>query len=70
METKNISSWDLSLDEVAELNGYFNAIPDIYYFLLFFQRLVKDESTGDHIPNKDIFTYSFKSNIFRLKNYF
>ena len=30
--TKNISSWDLSLDGAAEINSFLNASPDIYYF--------------------------------------
>ena len=33
-KTKNISSWDLSLDGAKELNGYLIASPDIYYFSL------------------------------------
>ena len=54
-KTKNISSWDLSLDGAAELNGYLNASPDIYYFSFIFSATSKDESTGYHVPNKDVF---------------
>ena len=54
-KTKNISSWDLSLDGAAELNGYLNASPGIYYFSFVFSATPKDESTGYHIPNDDVF---------------
>ena len=54
-ETKNISSWDLSLDGAAELNGFLNASPDIYYFSYNFSATTRDNRTGHHIPNKDVF---------------
>ena len=53
--TKNISAWDLSLDGAAELNSYLNASPDIYYFSFVFSATSKDNLTGYHIPNKDVF---------------
>ena len=31
-KTKNISSWDLSLDGARELNGFLQASPDVFYF--------------------------------------
>ena len=54
-ETKNISSWDLSLDGASELNDVLNASPDIYYFSYPFSATSKDRITGYHIPNKDVF---------------
>ena len=54
-KTKNISSWDLSLDGAAELNGFLNASPDTYYFSYSFSATSKDKSTGHHTPNKDVF---------------
>ena len=54
-KTKNISSWDLSLDGAAELNGYLNTSPDIYYFSFVFSATSKDESTGYYTPNDDVF---------------
>tara|TARA_Y100001970_G_scaffold293606_1_gene441540 strand:+ start:3659 stop:4864 length:1206 start_codon:yes stop_codon:yes gene_type:complete len=54
-ETKNISSWDLSLDGAAELNSFLNASPDTYYFSYSFSATSQDKSTGYHIPNKDVF---------------
>ena len=53
--TKNISSWDLSIDGAAELNSYLNASPDVYYFSYTFSATSKDKSTGYHVPNKDVF---------------
>ena len=53
--TKNISSWDLSLDGAAEINSFLNASPDVYYFSYSFSATKKDELTGYHIPNKDVF---------------
>jgi triacylglycerol lipase len=54
-DTKNISSWDLSLDGAAEINSFLNASPDVYYFSYSFSATKKDELTGYHIPNKDVF---------------
>ena len=54
-DTKNISAWDLSLEGAAELNSYLNASPDIYYFSFVFSATSKDELTGYHLPNKDVF---------------
>ena len=53
--TKNISSWDLSLDGAAELNGFLNASPNIYYFSYNFSATIRDKRTGYHVPNKDVF---------------
>ena len=53
--TKNISSWDLSLDGAAEINSFLNASPDVYYFSYSFSATKKDEITSYHIPNKDVF---------------
>ena len=54
-DTKNISAWDLSLEGAAELNSYLNASSDIYYFSFVFSATSKDELTGYHLPNKDVF---------------
>ena len=47
-KTKNISSWDLSLDGAKELNGILLASPDIYYFSFITTTTVLDEHTGLH----------------------
>ena len=53
--TKNISSWDLSLDGAAELNTFLNASTDIYYFSYTFSATSKNGITGYHTPDKDVF---------------
>ena len=54
-KTKNISSWDLSLDGARELNGFLNSSPETYYFSYVFSATSKNESTGYHTPRKDVF---------------
>ncbi len=53
--TKNISSWDLSLDGASELNDKLITNPNIYYFSYSFSATTKDELSGYHIPRKDVF---------------
>ena len=53
--TKNISSWDLSLDGAAELNTYLTASSDVFYFSYIFSATSKNKVTGYHTPNKDVF---------------
>ena len=53
--TKNISSWDLSLDGAAELNTYLNASPNVFYFSYTFSATSKNRVTGYHTPDKDVF---------------
>jgi len=48
--TKNISSWDLSLDGASELNSYLQVSPDIYYFSLVTSTTKKREVGSYHIP--------------------
>ena len=48
--TKNISSWDLSLNGAKELNGFLQASPDIYYFSFVTSTTVKSEDSKFHIP--------------------
>ena len=52
-KTKNISSWDLSLDGAKELNGFLLASPDIYYFSFITTTTVLDEHTGLHTTISD-----------------
>ena len=54
-DTKNISSWDLSLDGAAELNTYLNASPNVFYFSYTFSATSKNRVTGHHTPDKDVF---------------
>ena len=48
--TKNISSWDLSLNGAKELNGFLQASPDIYYFSFVTSTTAKSKDSKFHIP--------------------
>ena len=54
-ETKNISSWDISIDGAAQLNGFLISSPSVFYFSYIFSATHQDPATGYHIPNKDVF---------------
>ena len=54
-DTRNISSWDLSLDGASELNTFLNASLDVFYFSYTFSATSKNKVTGYHTPNKDVF---------------
>ena len=49
-ETRNISSWDLSLDGAKELNNYLQASADIYYFSIVTSTTEKREFGNNHDP--------------------
>ena len=49
-DTKNISSWDLSLDGARELNGFLQASPDVYYFSIVTSTTKKRSSGLNHDP--------------------
>ena len=49
-ETKNISSWDLSLDGAKELNNFLQASPDVYYFSIVTSTTERRESSLNHDP--------------------
>ena len=49
-ESKNISSWDLSLDGSKELNSILQASPDIYYFSFAPTTTVKRSNSHFHDP--------------------
>tara|TARA_B000000565_G_scaffold176323_1_gene133614 strand:- start:569 stop:1393 length:825 start_codon:yes stop_codon:yes gene_type:complete len=49
-ETKNISSWDLSLDGARELNNRLQASPDVYYFSIVTSTTKKREFGPNHDP--------------------
>ena len=54
-ETKNIGSWDVSIDGAAELNGFLTSSPDVFYFSYIFSATHKDSATGYYVPNQDVF---------------
>ncbi len=49
-DTKNISSWDLSLDGAKELNGLLQASPDVYYFSIVTSTTKKRSTVSNHDP--------------------
>jgi len=49
-DTKNISSWDLSLDGARELNGFLQASPDVYYFSIVTSTTKKRMTGPNHDP--------------------
>ena len=49
-ETRNISSWDLSLDGAKELNQHLQASADIYYFSIVTSTTEKREFSPNHDP--------------------
>ena len=49
-ETKNISSWDLSLDGAKELNNHLQASADVYYFSIVTSTTEKREYSPNHDP--------------------
>ena len=51
-KTKNISSWDLSLEGAKELNGFLMADPDVYYFSLVTSTTKRKTNSINHIPSK------------------
>ena len=50
--TKNICSWDLSIDGAQELNTTLIAQPDIYYFSFTTSSTHKNNKSGKHLPDK------------------
>ncbi len=60
--SKNISSWDLSLDGAREFNSYATANPNVYYFSYATSCSVPDEKTGYHIPHGTVYV-TLRNNI-------
>ena len=49
-QTKNMSSWDLSLDGAQELNGFLQAAPDVFYFSFITSTTQRQPGSQIHIP--------------------
>jgi len=56
--TKNVSSWDLSLEGAKELNGVLQADPDVYYFSIAASTTERAPDSPNHIaiPGTSILT--------------
>ena len=48
-KTKNMSSWDLSLDGAQELNGFLQAAPDVFYFSFVTSTTQRQPGSQTHI---------------------
>ncbi len=64
-ESKNISTWDLSIQGAKELNSYVRANPTIYYFSYATTCSRKDKQTGFYIPSGKIFI-SLRDNVRKI----
>jgi len=64
-ESKNISTWDLSIQGARELNSYIRANPNIYYFshATICSRI--DSQTGFYIPSGKVFI-SLRDNVKKI----
>jgi len=51
-DTKNISSWDLSLSGAEELNSILQISPEIYYFSIITSTTEKKQGSDFHVPVK------------------
>ncbi len=54
-KSKNISTWDSSIDGARELNTMVKANLAVYYFSFATTCSVQDEETGYHIPGKKVY---------------
>ncbi len=50
--TKNISSWDLSLEGARQLNTFLQADPQVYYFSYVLSATHLDSATGRQVPDE------------------
>lgn len=64
-ESKNISSWDLSLDGAQEFNTYSRANPDIFYFSYATNCSIRDEETGYYVPHGKVYV-TLRNNIWNI----
>ena len=59
--TKNIISWDLSVQGARDLNTLCTANSDIYYFSFVNSNTVLDNRTGRHVPHRSM-SFIIRSN--------
>ena len=59
--TKNMVSWDVSIQGARELNTNSTANSDIYYFSFVNSNTVLDNRTGRHVPHKSM-SFIIRSN--------
>ena len=59
--TKNIVSWDVSVEGARQMNSFCTANPDIYYFSFITSNTVLDSSSNHHVPEKSM-SYIIRAN--------
>jgi triacylglycerol lipase len=59
--TKNMVSWDVSIQGALEFNSNAIASTDIYYFSFVNSNTIKDTRTGRHVPHKSM-SFIIRSN--------
>ena len=61
-ESKNISSWDLSIEGARQMNSLVRANPNVYYFSYATKCSKRNKKTGFHVPSGKIFI-SLRGNV-------
>jgi len=64
-QSKNISTWDLSIEGARELNTVIRANPNIYYFSYATTCSRKDKKTGFYVPSGKVFI-SLRDNVKKI----
>jgi len=64
-DSKNISTWDLSIQGAREINSHIRANPNIYYFSYATTCSRKDPETGFYVPSGKIFI-SLRDNVKKI----
>ena len=59
--TKNIVSWDVSIQGAREINSIATANPEVYYFSFINSNTVLDSSSGRHVPHNSM-SFIIRSN--------
>jgi len=64
-QSKNISTWDLSINGARELNTLVKANPDVYYFSFATSCSIEDEKTGHHVPHGKVYV-TLRNNVKKI----
>lgn len=64
-QSKNISTWDLSIEGARVMNTYVKANPNVYYFSFATTCSIKDEITGHHIPHGKVYV-TLRNNVKKI----
>ena len=64
-QSKNISTWDLSIEGAREMNTYVKANPNVYYFSFATTCSIIDETTGHHVPHGKVYV-TLRNNVKKI----